>query len=72
MIDVSTGVVAQGRGVIVHFEEYFPEGLALQRSAFEGIVEIGRIGGVVLVVVQVHGLLVDVGLESIVRIRKRG
>jgi hypothetical protein len=38
----------------------------------DGSVEVGDVGLVVLIVVQLHGCFVDVGFESCVGVRKRG
>jgi hypothetical protein len=76
VVDVATAVVADGAADVLGdggevLDEVF-DGLGTQfRVLVDGGVQVGDVGLVVLVVVELHGRLVDVGFEGGVVIRKR-
>jgi hypothetical protein len=70
VVGVAAGVVADG-GLLVGgefvevLEDVDHDGLVGEVGAFERGVGLGDVGGVVLAVVDLHGLGVDVGLEGV-------
>jgi hypothetical protein len=76
MVVVATAVVLDGgadgfgKGVEV-FQEFFERFLFEVVVAGEGFVEVGDVGTVVFVVVDLHGLRVDVGFEGIEGVGER-
>jgi hypothetical protein len=77
MVHVPAGVVADGGpdtfGKSARVEQQ-PPGIVLLKlwEVFERRIQLGHIGRVMLIVMQHHGLRVDVGLERRTRIRQRG
>ena len=77
VVDVAAAVVLDdvadvfGDGVEV-LDEVFGGFLAEVGVLFDGAVEVGDVGLVVLVVVELHGRFVDVGLEGGVIVGQRG
>jgi len=74
---VTAAVVADGvanilRDRIETFEKIIDR-LRLQRGLpFQGLVEVGNVGAMVFVVMDLHRLGVDIRLECVERIRQRG
>jgi len=77
VVVVAAAVVADGGadgfGSGVETGEYIFDGLAGEVGGFgDGFVEFGDVGGVVFVVVEFHGLRVDVGLQRVVVVWQGG
>ena len=70
VVVVAASVVAKGSDVSDLTLQFFQGQCGQFGVAFEGRVEVGHVGIVMLAVVDLHGGLVDVGLKSVVGVTK--